>query len=272
MRFAALATLLVSLSFITVPVHAQSVKGVVRDAGSGTSVADASVVLLDRKGRVQRGTLTEPDGSFLLVAPEEGEYTVRVGAAGYATKDSPPLRLESDQVAELDVLLISTDPAGGPPGFQQRMQAGEGEFLTREDIENSGAHLFTELLRFTPGVTVVPLPNPAWRDSVLEQEEQRRDFGSDFTIRLKTQRAQAGFRHRLEASEDCVPVLWVDGVWWGPVDEASERGPDPKLIPSDLEAIELYNHPSSLPQQFNSGREAEECGVVVVWTREGVRR
>ncbi len=62
-------------------------------------------------------------------------------------------------------------------------------------------------------------------------------------------------------------MLWVDGLWWGPIDQASSTGPDDVLLPSDLTAIEMYNHPSILPDQFNSGRDAEECGVVVVWRK-----
>ncbi len=271
MRFPMMTAMFLVLFATAVQLNAQTVSGVVRDAASGAPIIDASVVLLDSRGRVQRGTLSEPDGSFVLMAPEDGEYTVRVGAAGYATKDSPELRLDKDETAEMDVLLISDDPAGGPPGFNQRMERGEGEFLSRQTIEESGSHRFTELLRYTPGVTIVPLPSAAWRDNAVEQE-QRRESADNFTIRLKTQHAEAGFRHRLEASEDCVPVLWVDGVWWGPVDEASDRGPDNKFLPDDIEAIELYNHPSILPAMFNSGREAEECGVVVMWSREGLKR
>jgi hypothetical protein len=208
------------------------------------------------------------DGSYVLQAPDDGSYTIRAGAAGYATKDSPELRLKKDQVAEIDILLLSTDPAGGPPGFNLRMERGEGEFLTRQDIEESGTNIFTELLRYVPGITIVPLPQAVLTDSLAGG----RTFSNYSTVRLKTPRNQAGFRHRLEEAEDCVPVLWVDGLWWGPIDEASATGPDTKIFPRDLEAIELYNHPSILPDMFDSGREAQDCGVVVVWTQEGLKK
>ncbi len=85
------------------------------------------------------------------------------------------------------------------------------------------------------------------------------------TIRIKPDRATAGVTHVGEGPADCIPVLYVNGTWWGLIDEACDSGPDGKFVPSDIEAIEIYNHPSVLPDQFNSGREAQECGVVVLW-------
>ena len=82
---------------------------------------------------------------------------------------------------------------------------------------------------------------------------------------IKPDRATAGVTHVGEGPADCIPVLYVNGTWWGLIDEACDSGPDGKFVPSDIEAIEIYNHPSVLPDQFNSGREAQECGVVVLW-------
>lgn len=275
MPFKAIATLLLILSSATIRVDAQTVTGIVKDLASGMPIPDASVVLLDGRGRVQRGTLSEPDGSFVILAPNDGRYTIRVGAAGYTTKDTPELNLEEGSETQIDVLLVSDNPTAGPPGFAQRMDTGEGEFLTRQDIESSGTNAFTELLKYTPGVTIVPLPiqNPSEtaRGDTLGGA-RRLNTGSDFTVRLKPSRDTGGLAYRGEVSDDCVPVLWVDGLWWGPIDAASDRGPDAKLYPRELEAVELYNHPSVLPDQFNSGRDAQECGVVVVWTREGTTR
>jgi hypothetical protein len=262
---------------VALPTAAQTVQGMVKDMGSGAAIADASVVLLDDRGQIQRGTLSEPDGSFVIQAPGGGRYVLRVGAAGFATKDSPEFEIEGNGTAELTVLLISDAATGGPPGFDQRRAQGKGIFLTREDIENASANLFTEVLRYVPGVTVVPLPPSAntgrppsiaqttavnTQDSVELARGGRAGYN---TVRVKPDRATAGVTHIGEGPSDCIPVLYVNGAWWGPIDEASDAGPDGKFVPTDIEAIEIYNHPSVLPQQFNSGREAEECGVVVLW-------
>ena len=255
-----------------IPLQAQSVQGVVKDAGSGAPIADASVTLLDDRGRIQRGTLTEPDGSFVIVAPKAGEYTLRVGAAGFKTTDSPPVELKGDAVHEISIILTSEGETG-PPGFESRRQRGEGQFLTREQIENYGASQFTEVLQFVPGVTVVPLPEVAGADSAevarAGREVARGGRAGYSTVRIKPGRGTAGARQALEGSGDCVPVLFVDGAWWGPLDGASDSGPDGKFVPSDIEAIEIYNHPSVLPDQFNSGKDAMECGVVVLWMKAG---
>jgi len=140
------------------------------------------------------------------------------------------------------------------------------------DIDASGTNVFTELLRYTTGVTIVPLPSRVSGDSLSEEGRSHLDPASAYTVRLKATRAPTGARQRLEAADDCVPVLWVDGLWWGPIDGASDRGPNGRLFPVEIEAVELYNHPSILPAMFDSGTDAQNCGVVVVWKRGLVRR
>jgi hypothetical protein len=262
-----------------IPLHGQSIKGVVRDASSGSAIADASVVLLDDKGRIQRGALTEADGSFVILCPKAGRYVIRVGALGFDTKDTPEFEIEAEEVNEISILLGS-DTEGGPPGFEARRARGEGQFLTREDIDRVGPDLFTRLMQYVPGVTIVPLPpkentsrplslaHQAPRSNIRDSTEAARGGRARYyTIRIKPDRATAGVAQLLEGTGDCVPVLWVDGKWWGPIDDSSDLGPDGKFDPSDIEAIEIYNHPSVLPDQFNSGKEAEDCGVVVLWMR-----
>ena len=96
------------------------------------------------------------------------------------------------------------------------------------------------------------------------------DADQYLTLRIKAGRdfsqRNAGATQQGERADDCVPVLWVDGIWWGNIDQSSPNGPDGAFAPGDLEAIEIYNHPSILPDQFDSGRDSL-CGVVVVWTK-----
>ncbi len=272
-----LAVTVALLCATTQAITGQTVSGVVKDAGSGMPIADASVVLLDDNGKIQRGTLTEPDGSYTITAPKSGKYSIRVGAAGYNTTNAPQFELANGQTANMDILLASTTETG-PPGFAARRSRGEGEFLTREDIAKMGSGQVTEVLRYVPGVTVVPLPtggdSPTQPPSLANQpptedrnatEAARGGRAGYNTVRIKPDRATAGVRFSGEESPDCVPVLWVDGQWWGPLDQASEGGIDGKFMPTDIEAIEIYSHPSILPDQFNSGKDAEDCGVVVIW-------
>ena len=105
------------------------------------------------------------------------------------------------------------------------------------------------------------------RDSVTVKLwlEMFSKYGRHFVAIASCPKSTAGVTHVGEGPADCIPVLYVNGAWWGPVDEAGDRGPDSRLVPADIEAIEIYNHPSILPDQFNSGKEAQDCGVVVLW-------
>ena len=275
----------VAFLLLTVPstsMLAQTLRGTVKDGNTGVPIADASVVLMDEDGRIQRGTLTEPDGSFVLVAPDNGVYTLRVGAANYAVQNTPPLSVETSDEAQVDVLLQSEDqPIGPPPGFAQRMSRGEGQFITREQIEASPGDRFTDVFQFTPAVAVIPMP-PGSRMNAAESTpgymtrySRRSDELAGGARQYMTVRIKAGrdFKNRVvgavqqgEPVNECVPVIWVDGVWWGNIDRAGPDGPDGAFALGDIEAIEIYNHPSILPDQFNSGRDSL-CGVVVVWRR-----
>jgi hypothetical protein len=271
----------------TVSLHSQTMRGMVKDGNSGVPIADASVVLMDSDGKIQRGTLTEPDGSFVLVAPDEGLYTLRVGAASYAVQNTPPLSVLEGQEAQVDILLrVEDQPAGPPPGFTQRMALGEGQFITREQIDESPGDRFTDIFQFTPAVAVVPMPAGSRMNAAestpgyMTSYSRRSDELSGGARQYMTLRIKAGrdFKNRVvgavqqgEPVNECVPVIWVDGIWWGNIDRAGPDGPDGAFALGDIEAIEVYNHPSVLPEQFNSGRDSL-CGVVVVWRKQSSKQ
>jgi hypothetical protein len=280
-------SLALTILILTAPLQSQTLRGTVKDGATGGPIADASVVMMDDEGRIQRGTLTEPDGSFVLVAPDDGSYTLRVGAAGFAVQDTPPLRVPEGEEARVDILLLPEEQeSGAPAGFTQRMARGEGTFLTPEDIERRTGDLFTDIFSFTPEVKVVPLPASTNMNAATSVHGNPTRFsrrteavlggsGSYLTLRIKAGRdfsqVVVGAVQQGEPAHDCVPVIWVDGIWWGGIDEASDYGPDGAITPSDVEAIEIYNHPSILPNQFDTGRETL-CGVIVVWRKKTKER
>ena len=270
-----------------VSLHSQTMRGTVKDGNNGVPIADASVVLMDSDGKIQRGTLTEPDGTFILVAPDEGLYTLRVGAASYAVQNTPPLSVLEGEDAQVNILLRSEDlPSGPPPGFAQRMARGEGQFITREQIDQSPGDRFTDIFQFTPAVAVVPMPTGSRMNATqsspgsMTSFTRRSDAMAGGARQYMTLRIKAGrdFNNRVvgavqqgEPVNECVPVIWVDGIWWGNIDRAGPDGPDGAFALGDIEAIEVYNHPSVLPDQFNSGRDSL-CGVVVVWRKQSSKQ
>ena len=120
-------------------------------------------------------------------------------------------------------------------GFWERRSRGFGHYLTRDEIDAVGAHDFTDVLRMTPGVNIITVNG---RRSVR--------FGRSMGLR-----------------GDCPPQYWVDGM-------RIENGSPDDFVPGDLEALEIYSGPSTVPPQF-AARSVQigtrTCGAIVVWTR-----
>ncbi len=89
---------------------------------------------------------------------------------------------------------------------------------------------------------------PGWR--VIPHERG----GRYYTVRTK------GFGENW----GCVPILYLDGIKLGPIDDVTSLGVDILVFPSQLEAVELYRT-SQVPAEF-AGKDAG-CGVVAAWTR-----
>ena len=233
------------------PAFAQTVRGKVVNRTTGIAVPGASMLLLDETGQVRKMAITDATGAYSVEVPDPGNYTFRIDAPGYGTHNEPQFAVLAGRILELEIRLWdltelapvvvtaeSTRFAPGPlEGFYDRLEHGRGAFVTREQIELMGVNRFTDILRMTPSVNVVPMRG-----------------SNSYTIRIKgTGRV----------GRDCPPLLWVDDVRWGRIDLDGE-GPDRELFPSDIEGIEVYR-PSAIPIDF-SGFDTS-CGAVVVWTR-----
>lgn len=272
MRKASLLLIALFLAGSTVPAAAQKITGKVIDS-QGRPVADASVVLLDSRDRIQRGTLSEPDGSYELTCPGPGSYKVRVGGAGLDTWDSPPMKIEKDQTVEFEIRVAS---AGGAAleTFERRRATREGVFLTTEQIAKLHSGRFTSIFEKVPGVDIVGLPadtaRPGPGDRLVRPARDRRPVVEGVsTLRLAGSTAgamTAGARQMGERLHDCPPELFVNGKWWGSIDQASDRGPDEAFAPQEVLAVEIYT-PALVPDELKSRAEAEQCGVIVVWRK-----
>jgi hypothetical protein len=208
------------------------------------------MLLLDESGQVRKMAVTDATGSYNVAAPGPGNYTFRVDAPGYNTHNEPRFAVLAGRILELEIRLwglTELEPvsvvaesvpfAPGPlEGFYERMERGNGSFITRRQIDEMGVNRFTDILRTTPSVDIIPRG------------------GTQYTIRIKG----TGRMGR-----DCPPLLYVDDMRWGTVDLDGE-GPDRELLPVDVEAIEIYR-PSAVPIEFQGFDTS--CGVVVVWTR-----
>ena len=107
MRFISLSiTLLLMLAGAT-PVLAQvkaSIKGTITDP-SGAAVASATVTARSTETSVSRTTVSESDGTYLLLALPVGSYEITVTKSGFQESMRKGIELNIGQEAEIDIRL-----------------------------------------------------------------------------------------------------------------------------------------------------------------------
>jgi hypothetical protein len=216
-----------------------TIVGVVSDSG-GTPLSDAEVRLIVA-GAQMTLTRTTAEGRFSISSDTSGPSKLRVRRLGFHPvevgllfpRDSSrvlsvllsaaPLRLSEVEVLE------EAEPGGWLREFHERRRTNSfGRYFTRETIQSSHGHHASEVLRTTPGVTLIGA----------------RRFG--YVIRMR------GCRY--------APMVWIDGtrVPRAELDEVVRR--------EDVAAMEVYPSLAGVPAQYMD-RSNSGCGTIVVWTR-----
>lgn len=246
-----LGPILVTLNMVTtVPISAQhaALVGVVFDSISGAPLSNAQVDVWDQ-GVI---AVTAPDGRFRLIGVRSGNLTVRIRKPGFkpgwvqteinllgaVTFDLGTIPLSPLAVA-MDPVLVedrAIDERLDRVGFYHRRNSEQGTFLTREDIERSKPRLTSELLM------QIPAFRPALQGGV----------GSALNIR--------GDASILQEHRPCAIGCFVDGV-------RTEGANVDGILPSSIDAMEMYPGPSTIPLRFVHPSRNPMCGVIVIWTR-----
>ena len=245
-----LATTFALLSLLGGAARAQSVRGMVVEFPSNKPIPDAQVVLWSDSTSAVATTRTDSTGIFTVRAPKLGTYFINVRKFGYMGGQTGVLAL----VEELEYEIIIKTPKiapilqsvritakGGRPGdemlqgFDERRRAGFGYFMTAEEIDKRNSPMIAELLRGITGVDVAPGPNG----------------------RYLIASARGG---RSLQNSACLMDLYLDG--WPIDEEALQR----TVRPMDLEAVEVYSGPATVPSQFKKNLSGS-CGAVLFWTR-----
>jgi hypothetical protein len=235
-----------ALSAAIAPAAAQpgTIRGRVIDRSSNAGMAGVELVFLgdnrsvrtDSVGRYRFASLPAGSVQLLVRAPsfpatqiivalsagEDVERTIvldstAVGAGGQT--------LPAVQVTEREIDRRLVD-------FERRRRLGRGHYLTRVDIERSGANSVQDAVRSLRGVTM------------------ECGGGGGCFIRM------------VRAPMQCRPDYVVD--------RRIDNSFGPTTPIRDIEALEVYTGPSDVPGEF-AGQSAG-CGVVVVWTRAGPPR
>lgn len=202
--------------------------------------------------------VTVGDGSFRLEGLEAGEHRVRVSYLGFET-EVLRIRVRPGFVTELDVEL-GLEPIDLPAleveatqrhrrgklaGFyERRNRRGNGEFLTREEIEKAPGDDLRHVFRRVTGLEVQRCAGRYPPPGCYVLSGRGCSSISDVTYYVDGAR---------------LPVT-VSGT--GP----GVTGGLGQLSSSDVEAIEVYTGPGGVPSRF--GGVAGGC-VVAIWTRTG---
>jgi hypothetical protein len=201
--------------------------------------ADGRSVVADSAGQYQFPDL--PPGLLRFVVRAEGfPLATVIVALTKAESMTRMIELDSTPVGRsaaaqaLPKVDVSAPASRGPRylDFERRQHTGRGQYLTREDIERSGASSLQDAVRSLRGVNV--------------------ECGGGLGC----------FIRMVRAPMQCLPEYIID--------EQVNNTFGAQTPIRDIEAIEVYTGPSDVPGEF-AGRNAG-CGVIVIWTKAGPSR
>jgi hypothetical protein len=238
------------LAFGAVPLAAQGPGALdlrVTDADAGTPLSHAQVGV---RG-VHALRVTDDSGHTHIDGLAAGPQYVQVRRLGYRTA-AFVLNLVPGQVLGVDLELLPspvelaavtasamrTSRTLNRAGFYDRMQAGLGQYLTREDLDRKVGMPVHEIFRGMRGVTVAQ-GNMAMGDPAHIVVSSR--------------------SHGVHGEAPCTFAVYMDGVLQGDVDVDH-------LSTQDLEGVEVITDLASIPPQYN--RLGSACGVILLWTKE----
>jgi Carboxypeptidase regulatory-like domain/TonB-dependent Receptor Plug Domain len=217
-----------------------SLVGVVRDS-AGHPIPSVEVRL---RGSSEGYTRTDDSGGFRLLGLPAGAVSVTARRLGFAPA-SMEVKLRAGHVDSLVLSLTATVAAIEGvlvedeydarshrllAGFWDRRSHGFGNFVTRDEIEKRDPHDFVDVVRMMP------------------------------SVRVETRNGRNVIRLSHATLRDCPPQYWVDGL------RIEAASPD-EFVPQDVEAVEVYSGPATIPPQFTARVSSNTCGAIVIWTR-----
>jgi hypothetical protein len=255
-----LAAILCAGAMAVAPVRAQEategqavvsparVEGHVLDDETGRGIERAEVRLI--RGTLDLGRPTNGFGYFAFANVQPGIYELLVNHIGYGTRRDS-IEILGGQLYELE-LRLAVQPVELEPlvveivrwqvsprlwGFYERVDHGQGDYITRDQIERRQPLRVTHLIAEVSGVSIVDRLGP-----------------SDYIVLDRYKRFDPSGR-----PGPCLPVVYLDGYRTG------GDSLDDLVFPSDVEGVEVYSGLAEYPGEFAS--PDARCGVVAVWTR-----
>jgi Carboxypeptidase regulatory-like domain/TonB-dependent Receptor Plug Domain len=257
-------------------VQAQTVvHGKLVDDATEQGIAGGQVSLVGSEGRSHRAVTTDAQGRFFFDGITPGPMRMRAQQRGFESAFTPFLQTAPGDTVELEIRLAREAVLLAPltvvgrserresiqlQGFYQRLAAGFGSFVTRDDIQRRNPLYASDMLLTVPGVR---LGNT--------NLQGRRTLTSTRSLRLggacPMQIFVDGFhvnRRRPRLSESLVDSA---GTRVAVDDSDPGLSLDEFVSAGELEGIEVYKGASDTPAEFWSPDAV--CGTIVVWTRRG---
>jgi hypothetical protein len=263
--------LFLTLLFLTplYSANSQSVSGQISQRPSGTSVANAQVVLVDGQGHPKSSVLSDSVGRYAIHAPSSGKYKMLVAASGFEPVQIPELALEPNHATDLNIKLsvahpstqlekitvtaerpVVTAPYGNTHKYDQflmRRKLGIGTFLTREQIEARPVSQTAQIFQGIPGLKVTQ-HGTSWFIHSVRCASQLNGGGGP------------GSDNMDEDNPALFPILFIDGFHVKGLSTLQD------INPSQIEAIEVYQGAAQLP----GDAKGDACAAIYVWLKGGM--
>jgi hypothetical protein len=249
-RRARIVWLLLGILLAAPAVQAQKndamLSGTVVDKASGAPLAKVELIFVGDS----RSVLSDSAGRYVFDSLPNGLVRFVIRAAGYPVTPLAVALVPGESMSRVIVLdsssaassvaqaLPRVSIAAPAPvnrrlvDFERRRLTGQGQYLTREQIDKAGYNNLQDAVRNMRGVDV--------------------DCASGNTCSISMARAPMR----------CKPEYIVD--------ERVDPYFGPTIAIRDIEAIEVYTGASEVPGEF-AGSFAG-CGVIVIWTKSGPPR
>ncbi len=250
-----LALLLAVLASVA-PAAAQSPDSVfvavrVLDRATESSIVQATVAAPD----LRASAFTDSSGAARVGPVPAGRYRLIISRLGYqsasiaAEAGGPAIVVHLEPTAvtveSVTVNAGAESPSLRSAGFYERRARERGTFLTREEFQRVPGRPLLEVLRSVRGIRIV---------------RHRPPMGGPVRDRVVSSRGNVNIDPRRPTA--CFMPIYLDGILLG-----GEGGELEAIRLDEVEAVEVYTGPGSVPTRFNATNSA--CGVVVIWTRSG---
>jgi hypothetical protein len=241
--------------------------GRVIDDTSARPLGAAQVTLTTHDGRVLQRTETDEVGEFAFdVKDRVSAVRLQVRRLSYKPNTTPVLHFDDHKFFQLEVRLdpdaillaplevvawSKVEPSPFLESFKERVETGNGYYITRADVEARRPMYTTDLLRDVPGLTLI-------------------GSGSG----LHPMVSVSGRSTTTQMGGNCPTQIWIDGFLLnrrtiGGAGPTQDFRIDDAVSPGSIEGIEVYRGLSSVPAEFLN--EDARCGVIAIWTRRGGR-